>query len=298
MDNTRYEYWPLVDRPRLDLPGGARLAFWIGYNIEHFAVDKPSTSIFDGTAMLRPDPLNYGWRDYGVRVGVWRMMDLLGEHGIRASVMLNSDVCAHYPRIIEEGGKLGWTWVAHGKNNSTFQTGMTPDDERAYLTDVITTIADSTGHRPRGWLGPGLTETFATPDILAELGVDYVLDWCNDDQPYPMNVSSGRMISVPYSIEINDIPLFLGRGYTGEQFYQAVIDQFDQLHAEGERSGRVMGLALHPFLVNQPFRHKYLARALEYITGHDDVWFTTSDEIADWYYREYYDHAASRPPQP
>ncbi|ONI87441.1 polysaccharide deacetylase [Actinosynnema sp. ALI-1.44] len=293
MDNTRYEYWPLIDRPRLDLPHGARLAFWIGYNVEHFEMGKPSTSIFDGTAMLRPDPLNHGWREYGVRVGVWRMMELLSEYGIRASVTLNSDVCAHYPRIVEEGTKLDWTWIAHGRNNSIFQTGMSPEDERAYLTDVITTIEGSTGRRPRGWLGPALTETFATPDILAELGVDYVLDWCNDDQPYPMKVTGGRMISVPYSIEVNDIPLFLGRGYTGEQFYQAVIDQFDQLYAEGERTGRVMGLALHPFLVNQPFRHKYLAKALRYITGHDDVWLTTSDEIADWYYREYYDQVTS-----
>ncbi|MFC0106242.1 polysaccharide deacetylase family protein [Kibdelosporangium aridum] len=289
MDNTRYEYWPLIHRPRLELPNGARLAFWIGYNIEHFEVDKPSTSIFDGTAMLQPDPLNFGWRDYGARVGVWRMMDLLSRHNIRASVTLNSDVCARYPQIIEEGNKLDWIWLAHGKNNSIFQTGMSPEDERAYLTDVITTIKDSTGKQPRGWLGPALTETFNTPDILAELGVDYVLDWCNDDQPYPMKVKQGRMISVPYSIEVNDIPMFVSKGYTGEQFYQAVVDQFDQLYAEGAQTGRVMGLALHPFVINQPFRHKYLARALEYITGHDDVWLTTSDEIAEWYYREYYD---------
>jgi allantoinase len=289
MDNTRYEYWPLIQRPRLELPNGARVAFWIGYNIEHFEVDKPSTSIFDGTAMLQPDPLNFGWRDYGVRVGVWRMMDLLSQHNIRASVMLNSDVCARYPQIVEEGNKLGWSWLAHGKNNSIFQTGMSPEDERAYLTDVITTIEDSTGSRPRGWLGPGLTETFNTPDILAELGVEYVLDWCNDDQPYPMRVNQGRMISVPYSIEVNDIPMFVSKGYTGEQFYQAVVDQFDQLYAEGEQTGRVMGLALHPFIINQPFRHKYLARVLEYITGHDAVWLATSDEIAEWYYREYYD---------
>lgn len=291
MDNTRFEYSPLIHRPRLELPHGARVAFWIGYNIEHFEVDKPSTSIFDGTAMLQPDPLNFGWRDYGVRVGVWRMMELLSQHNIRASVTLNSDVCARYPQIIEEGNKLDWIWLAHGKNNSIFQVGMSPEEERAYLTEVITTIGDSTGKRPRGWLGPGLTETFNTPDILAELGVDYVLDWCNDDQPYPMNVKQGRMISVPYSIEVNDIPMFVSKGYTGEQFYQAVVDQFDQLYAEGERTGRVMGLALHPFLINQPFRHKYLARALEYITGHDAVWLATSDEIAEWYYREYYDAA-------
>ncbi|TCO54718.1 polysaccharide deacetylase family protein [Actinocrispum wychmicini] len=291
MENHLFDYWPMIRRPRLDLPGGARLAFWIGYNIEHFELDKPSTSIFDGTAMLQPDPLNFGWRDYGVRVGVWRMMELLKKYDMRASVMLNADVCAHYPEIVEEGTKLGWAWLAHGKNNSIFQAGMSAEDERAYLADIVTTIGQSTGKQPKGWLGPGLTETFNTPNLLAELGIEYVLDWCNDDQPYPMKVSQGRMIGVPYSIEVNDIPMFLGKGFTGEQFYQAVIDQFDQLYAEGEHTGRVMCLALHPFIINQPFRHKYLDRALDYITGHAGVWFATSDEIAEWYYREHYDAA-------
>jgi allantoinase len=217
------------------------------------------------------------------------MMDLLARYDLRASALLNSDVCVYHPQIVEEGNKLGWAWLAHGKNNSTFQAGMSRDEERSYLTDVVTTISQSTGKQPKGWLGPALTETFNTPDLLAELGIDYVLDWCNDDQPYPMRVDGGRMISVPYSIEVNDIPMFLGKGYTGEQFYQAVVDQFDQLYAEGEHTGRVMCVALHPFIINQPFRHKYLDRALKYITGHEDVWFATSDEIAEWYYRDYYD---------
>jgi peptidoglycan/xylan/chitin deacetylase (PgdA/CDA1 family) len=294
MDNQLYDYSPLGRRPRLELPGGARLAFWIGYNIEYFEVDKPSTSIFDGTAMLQPDPLNFGWRDYGPRVGVWRMMDLLAKYELRASVLLNSDVCAHYPQIIEEGNKLGWAWLAHGKNNSTYQANMPLEEERRYLTEVVTTIAEGTGKQPKGWLGPGLTETFQTPGLLAELGIDYVLDWCNDDQPYPMKVRQGRMISVPYSIEVNDIPMFLGKGFTGEQFYQAVADQFDQLYAEGEHTGRVMCIALHPFLINQPFRHKYLDLALKYITQHSDVWFATSDEIAEWYYRDQYEAALGR----
>jgi allantoinase len=294
MENRLYDYWPLIRRPRLQLPNGARLAFWIGLNVEHFELDKPSTSIFAGTAMLQPDPLNYGWRDYGPRVGIWRMMNLLDKHGIRASVLLNSDVCTYYPEIVEEGNKRDWIWLAHGKNNSTFQANMSLEEERDYLTQVVTTIRDSTGKQPRGWLGPALTETFNTPDLLAELGVEYILDWCNDDQPYPMKVKQGRMIAVPYAIEVNDISLFLGKGFTAEQFYQAVVDQFDVLYAEGEQSGRVMCVALHPFIVNQPFRHKYLDRALEYITGHDDVWLATSDEIADWYYQNYYDQAVAQ----
>lgn len=289
MDNQLYDYSPIVDRPRLSLPGGARLAFWIGLNIEHYAVDRPSTSIFPGTAALQPDPLNYGWRDYGPRVGIWRMIDTLDKYDLRASVLLNADVCERYPRIIEEGRKRRWVWLAHGKNNSTFEAGMSADEERAYLTDVVRTIEQGTGARPRGWLGPALTETFNTPELLAELGLTYLLDWCSDDQPFPLKVKAGRMISVPYSIEMNDVSLFVGKSLSGADFAQMVMDQFDVLYEEGAHSARVMCLALHPFIVNQPFRHKYLERALEYIVGHEGVWRTTSDEIADWYLSSAYD---------
>jgi allantoinase len=289
MDNQLYDYWPMIKRPKLELPNGARVAFWIGANIEHYELDKPATSIFGGTAMLQPDPLNYGWRDYAPRVGVWRLMDLLDKHHIRASVLLNSDVCTYYPEIIEEGNKRGWVWLAHGKNNSNFEAGMTENEERTYLTEVVGTIKRHTGKDPRGWLGPALTETYNTPQILADLGVNYILDWCNDDQPFPVNVQRGRMISVPYSIEMNDISIFVGKSTTGDAFCQMVIDQFDQLYEEGADSARVMALCLHPFVTSQPFRHRYLAKALEYITKHDKVWLATSDEIADWYYANYYD---------
>lgn len=293
MENELYSYWPISRRPRLELPGGARVALYVGLNVEHYQVDKPATSIFGGTAALQPDPLNYGWRDYGPRVGIWRMMSLLDKYGIRASVLLNSDVCDHYPEIIEEGNKRDWAWLAHGKNNSIFQTGMSAAEERAYLTEVVGAVRRGTGRSPRGWLGPALTETFNTPDILAELGLSYVLDWCNDDQPYPVNVSQGRMIMVPYSIEVNDVTLFVSKSLTGPDFYQMLVDQFDVLYEEGAEQGRVMTIALHPFIAGQPFRHKYLDMALDYITGHDQVWLATTDDIADWYYERYYDQAAA-----
>ena len=289
MDNRLYDYSAIVDRPRLTLPDGARVAFWIGLNVEHYEVDRPSTSIFAGTAALQPDPLNYGWRDYGPRVGIWRTIDVLDKHDLRASVLLNADVCQRYPRIIEEGNKRRWAWLAHGKNNSIFEAGMSVDEERSYLTDVVQTIERDTGSRPRGWLGPALTETFNTPELLAELGLSYVLDWCSDDQPFPLNVKAGRMISVPYSIEMNDVSLFVGKSLSGADFAQMVMDQFDVLYEEGAHSARVMCLALHPFIVNQPFRHKYLDRALAYIAGHEGVWRATSDEIADWYFATAYD---------
>ena len=291
MKNRLYDYSPIVRRPKLEWPNGCRVAFWVGLNIEYYEVDKPSTSIHPGTAQLIPDPLNYGWRDYSPRVGVWRMMKLLDKYGIRASVLLNSDVCTFYPEIIEEGNKRNWAWLAHGKNNSILEANMSIKKERAFLTDIVRTVKKGTGKQPKGWLGPALTETFNTPDLLAELGLTYTCDWCSDDQPYPIHVKKGKMISVPYSIEINDIPLILGQGKSGPDFYQLVVDQFDVLYEEGAETGRVMAVAVHPFLINQPFRHKYLDKALDYISQRDKVWLTTSDEIADWYFEHYYDQA-------
>jgi allantoinase len=281
MDNELFRYSPITERQPIAWPGGARVAFYLGLNIEHYQVDKPSTSIFGGTAGLVPDPLNYGWRDYGPRVGIWRLIESLDRHGVPASVLLNSDVCSRYPQIIRAGRERNWAWVAHGRDNSTFQAGMSKEEERAYLTEIVDTIESATGRRPQGWLGPALTETFETPSLLAELGLGYTLDWSNDDQPYALAVPS--VLSVPYSIEMNDVTLFVSKSYTGPDFLQAVKDQLDQLYEDSADSGRVMALCVHPFSVSQPFRHTYLDQALEYIANHDGVWLTTSDEIASTY---------------
>jgi allantoinase len=284
MDNDLFSYSPIVEREPIHWPGDAHVAFYVGLNVEHFQVDRPSTSIFEGTASLVPDPLNYGWRDYGPRVAIWRLMESLDRYRIRASVLLNSAVCTRYPQIIEAGRARNWAWLAHGRDNSTWQADMSADQERAYLTDVVETIEKATGRRPRGWLGPGLTETFQTPALLAELGLRYVLDWTNDDQPYPLNVPG--MLSVPYSVEVNDIGLFVTNGLRGPDFVQVVKDQLDQLYTDSVNSGRVMALALHPFVIGQPFRRKYLDQALEYVANHPGVWLTTSDEIAEHYARD------------
>ncbi|MFI9025668.1 polysaccharide deacetylase family protein [Streptomyces sp. NPDC053560] len=285
MDNQLYDYSPIVEREPIHWPGDARVAFYVGLNIEHYQVDRPSTSIFAGTAGLAPDPLNYGWRDYGPRVGFWRVLKSLDRHGLRASVLLNSDVVDHYPQIVRAGLEREWAWLAHGKNNSVFQADMSGDEERAYLTEVVTTIERATGRRPRGWMGPALTETFRTPELLAELGLGYVLDWTNDDQPYRLNVPG--MLSVPYSVELNDISLFVGKNLSGPDFVRIVKDQLDQLYEDSADSGRVMALALHPFVVGQPFRSKYLDQALAYVAGHPGVWLTTSDGIAQHYARHH-----------
>ncbi|MCZ8378600.1 polysaccharide deacetylase family protein [Mycobacterium sp. CPCC 205372] len=283
VDTQLITYTPITERPAIRWPGGARVAFYVGLNVEHFEVDRPSTSIHPDTAALTPDPLNYGWRDYGLRVGIWRLIEIFDRHGIRPSVLLNSDVAQHYPQVIRAGVDRGWAWLAHGRNNSTLQTGL-GDDERDYLLEVLDTIEKATGQRPSGWLGPALTETFRTPELLADLGVRYTLDWTNDDQPYPLRTPG--LHSLPYSVELNDIPLFVGKSLPGDQFVQIVKDQVDQLHADAEHSGRVMALALHPFVTGQPFRARYLDEALRYVVNHPDVWVTTSDEIAAHYLAE------------
>lgn len=283
MENPLYDYSALPRREQPALPDGKRLAVSIGVNVEHYAFGRPAMSLAPFTAELVPDPLNFGWRDYGPRVGVWRLMEIFDRLGIRPTGILNADVCGLYPEIVEEGNARGWAWVAHGSDNSTWQNGIERDDERVGIERVAETIAAAAGRRPAGWLGPVLTATMNTYDLLAELGFTYTLDWTNDDQPYDLNVSSGRLISVPYASEINDIPALVLHHHTADQFAQAIIDQFETLYAEGERSLRIMGIGLHPFLVGQPFRAGHLARALEHIARHDDVWWATSDDIAEWY---------------
>ncbi|MER6917255.1 polysaccharide deacetylase family protein [Streptomyces sp. NPDC000594] len=284
MEQRLYDYSPIVERGPVRWPGGARVAFYVGLNIEHYRLDRPSTSTFPGTAELVPDPLNYGWRDYGPRVGVWRVIESLDRYGIRASALLNSEAAERYPQIVDAGRARDWAWVAHGRNNSTFHTGLAPDEELRTLTEIVRTIERTTGHRPRGWMGPALTETLRTPELLARLGLDYVLDWTNDDQPYRLNVPG--MLSVPYSVELNDIGLFVSKGMTGPEFVRIVKDQLDRLHADATPdSGRVMALALHPFVIGQPFRSRYLDEALAYVVNHPGVWPATSDEIAEHYAR-------------
>ena len=275
---TLYDYSPLPSRPRLTWPDGKRVAFYVGLNIEHFLPGKPSTSIWP--LDLDPDPLNHGWREYGARVGIWRTIDILDRHGVRASALLNSDVAEHTPQIVKAGVERDWAWLAHGRTNSVLHTGYEANEERRVLTDITDTIETSTGKRPKGWMGPALTETHNTPQLLSELGYQYVLDWTNDDQPYRLNVPG--MLSVPYTVELNDLGVFL-RGLSGPDFLQMVKDQYDVLRDDSADTGRVMALALHPFVIGQPFRAKYLDLALRYIAAQPDVWMTTSDEIAAYY---------------
>ncbi len=283
MDNTRYNYSPIVDRESLRFPDGARIAVWVIPNIEHFHIDKPAASIAPFTAQMVPDVLNFAWRDFGARVGVWRMIDVMQRYDIRGTAAVNSEVCLHYPRIIEATRELNWDYMGHGQTNSVLIHQQSEDEERELIRSVLDTLETHTGRRPRGWLSPSLTESPRTPDLLAEEGVEYLADWANDEQPYVLNVRSGSLISVPYSIEINDITVFLGYYGTGEDFYRRIVDQFDVLYEDGAVSGRVMAISLHPFLIGHGFRSRYLDKALQHVRAREEVWLTTGTEISDWY---------------
>lgn len=285
MEHGRFAYSAIAKRAPLRLPSGARIAVWVTPNVEHFRYDKPAISLTPMTAGMRPDVLNYAWRDYGARVGIWRLIEIFARHSIPATAALNAECCERYPQIIEAGNSLGWEWMAHGQSNSLLMAGLAQAEERKVIASVLDTIANCTGKRPRGWLSPALTETDNTLDLLAEVGISYVADWCNDELPYRMKTRGGTLIAMPYTLEIGDIPIFLEQGGSGEDFYRAVVDQFDVLWEEGAKAPRIMSMALHPFLIGHPFRAIYLDRALAHIKEREGVWFATGSEILDWYLR-------------
>lgn len=283
MDNPLFDFSALPERKTLRLPGGARLAVWLGVNIEHYVFGRPAFSLVPEYRSFVPDPINHGWRDYGLRVGIWRLLGLLEGAGVPGTAVINAVVCRDHPTLVAELQRLGWGWVAHGWDNSTLQVEMAEEEEAEYIARVTDTIESAAGHRPRGWLGAARSSTLNTHRLLAALGYTHLLDWSNDDQPYGYNVPQGRLASVPYSIEVNDIVAFAIHGQTGPDFERMVLDQFECLYDEGASSARVMGLSLHPFLIGQSFRAKYLARALARMREASDVWWTTSEEVAAWF---------------
>jgi peptidoglycan/xylan/chitin deacetylase (PgdA/CDA1 family) len=276
-----FPYSPIIDRAPLNWPDGARVALWIIPNIEFFPLNMPVPGGFTPKA---PDVPNWSSRDYGNRVGVFRLMEVMDRYGLRGTVALNSMICAQHPAIIEQGEARGWEWMGHNETNSRRLGGDMPlEEEKRIIREAFSIIGDATGRRPKGWLGSGLTESWDTLDLLADEGLEYICDWVNDDQPYMMTLESGRkLVSVPYSFEVNDKNQFDSMKLTGRQFGEMIRDQFDVLYREGEKAGhaRVMAIALHPYLVGQPHRIGGLDAALEYICGHAGVWKTTGSEIA------------------
>lgn len=282
--SNRYDDTFIFERKPFSWPGNKTLAVWVAPNVEvwHYDVAE-GVGISPNPANRVPDVINHAWREYGSRVGLWRMADVLDEAGIVPSVALNSQYCATFPKAVAEMVRRKWEFMGHGTTNSESLAGLTPDKEREVIRHVLSTIEGATGQRPRGWLGVGLTQTHNTLDILAEAGVTYCGDWNNDDQPYPMKVKAGGITAIPYCMEINDIPLYIRKGYTGEQYFRSVMDQFEQLLADSTPHARVMGIPLHPMISGQPLRIKYLARALAEMKKQDKVWFASAGEIVDAY---------------
>lgn len=281
--NPRAEYLPIIDREPLRLPGGARVAVWIIINVEVWDFNAPMARTIipypQGTVVI-PDVANYSWFDYGVRVGFWRLKKVLDKHGIRATLSVNATVCESYPRIVEESLKSDWEFLAH---SFTQRVMSMEEDERSAIRKTIDLIEKTTGQAPRGWMGPGLSETFDTPDILAEEGIEYVADWVNDDQPYPMKVKSGTLIAIPYTLEINDITIYVIQQHRSPELFERARDQFDTLYREGAENARVMAIAVHPYVTGAPHRIKYFDRIFQYMKRYEGVLFMTGSEIIDWY---------------
>jgi peptidoglycan/xylan/chitin deacetylase (PgdA/CDA1 family) len=279
-----FPYSPIIHRPKLTWSGGAHVALWVIPNIEFFALDEKVPAGSGGSNAPVPDVPQWAVRDYGNRVGVFRMMETLARYGVRGTVALNSEVCAHHPQIIQEGNRLGWEWMGHNESNTRRLNALAPGEEPRVIENTLATIQKAAGKRPVGWLGSGLQETWDTVDLLAANGVEYVADWVNDDQPYAMTLDNGKTIlSVPYSHEINDKPAFENHHRTADEFRDMICRQFDTLYREGAESGRVMAICLHPYITGVPHRIGALDAALDYITRHDRVWKATGAEIARHY---------------
>lgn len=283
MLNPRADYNPIIDRKPLKLPGGARVAVWVVVNVELWDFNAPAARSIapapQGQVVV-PDVSNFSWYEYGLRVGFWRIKELLDKHSVRAVLSLNAAMCESHARMVEECVKSKWEMLGHSYIQRVMRL---EEDERATIRKTIQVIRKATGQTIRGWMSPGLGETKDTPDIVAEEGIEYLADWPNDDQPYFLKVKKGKLVSIPYSMEVNDTVIYIIQTQTGPDYLQRACDQFDTLYREGAKSARVMVIALHPNVSGVPYRAKYLDEALTYIKRHSGVLFMTGSEILDWY---------------
>lgn len=280
--HNRYDYSPIIDRPDFNWPGGKRVAFYLALNVEHFEFGGKMGHT--PTALgPPPDPRNYGWRDYGLRVGIWRVFDLMEELGLPLCHLINSSVSEGFPQIVARIAQRGDEVVGHGRTNSERQADLDEADEAQLIREATLALKKIHGQAPQGWMGPWISESLTTPDLLKEAGYTYLLDWPADDQPFWMKTRSGPILSVPYPIEINDSSAMLSRMQSATDFGRMIVDQFEVMLEYSERYPLVCGVSLHTFVVGQPFRFQQLRKALQHIVGHpkkDQVWFTKPGEIA------------------
>ena len=280
--HDRYDYSPIHQRPAFSWPEGKKLAFYVALNVENFSFGEGLGHT--PTALgPQPDTRNFGWRDYGLRVGIWRIFDMMDELKLPMSHLLNASVCETMPQIPERIRLRGDEVIGHGYSNSERQSEMDEATETAMIRNATETLAIHCGQRPFGWMGPWIAETATTPDILKEAGYTFVMDWPADDQPFWMRTRSGPILSVPYPIEINDSPTMLSRQQPATDFYQMILDQFEEMLSLSQKQSLVFGISLHTFVAGQPFRLRQIRRAIQHVLSHprfSDVWVTTPGEIA------------------
>jgi allantoinase len=281
----RFNYSPITQRNAYRWPGGAKLAVYLGFNIEHFAFGEGMGAAI-GPASPQPDVLNYSWREYGNRVGAWRCLELFDQLGMPAAALINTALYDHCPELIAACVKRGDELVGHGHSNAERQGTLDEASERALLQMCRERMHVHSGQQAAGWLSPWISESLLTPDLLQETGYSYTLNWCHDDQPMPMRTRSGQSLwAVPYPQELNDIPMIIARQMDGKDFAQMIIDQLDEMLLQTQADDAaplVMGIALHPYIVGQPYRLRHLRRALQHVAAARDrgqVWMTTPGHI-------------------
>jgi allantoinase len=280
--HSRFGYSAITRRPDIRWPNGARLAVYIGFNVEHFAFGEGLGATL-APASPPPDVLNFAWREYGNRVGVWRCIELFDELALPTGALINTALYEHCPEVVEALAARGDEIIAHGHTNAERQGQLAEADERALIEHCRDRIARAHGRAPTGWLSPWISESAVTPDLLKEAGFRYTLNWCHDDQPTQLATRAGPLWAVPYPQELNDIPMVIGRQMDAKDFAQIIIDQFDEMLVQSQRQALVMGIALHPYIVGQPYRLRHLRRALMHIARHRsvEVWLTTPGAIVD-----------------
>ena len=282
----RAPFSAIVDRPALRLPAGLRLVVWPIVNLEVWEIERPmARQVLPAPTgiSVSPDVCNWSWHEYGMRVGVWRFFAAFDRIGARATVSINADVVDRYPRVAEAARERRWEFMGHSYVQMPIHLLA---DQRATIHASLDRLERFTGTRPVGWLGPGLTETFDTPDLLAEAGVKYIGDWVYDDEPTVIQTAHGKLVTLPYSVELNDIPLAMVQHHPSDILFRRAVDQFDRLYQEGGERAKILSLAIHPYITGVPHRIKYLEDFLAYAQRHQGVAFWTGEDILNWYRQE------------
>ncbi len=281
----RSQFSAIVDRPRLKLPDNNKIVIWTIVNLEFWDIHKTmARQVIPAPtgASLLPDVPNWSWHEYGMRVGFWRFHELYERLGVRPTLSINARVCHDYPRVASACLDSGWEFMGHSYQQGPIHK---EEDQPGMIRKSLDVIHDFTGKRPVGWLGPGLTQTLETPDYLTQEGIKYIGDWVYDDEPTEIKTQNGPLITLPYSIENNDIPVMAVQYHEAAYWTQKCIDSFDRLYQEGENRAKILAIAIHPYISGQPFRIKYLEQVYEYISQFDGVLHWNGEQILDWYMR-------------